>query len=431
MGPALNFYLSIFIFLIAYIFIISEKINRMIVALLGATIMIFVKILFSDKALELIDWNVILLLIGMMLIVNMIKKIGIFEWLAIKTAKLVKGNPVYLMILLMWITAIISAFLDNVTTVLLIAPVILLLSAQMKITPIPFLITQILASNIGGTSTLIGDPPNILIGSAANLSFMDFLANLILPIFSIMSILSVAIYLIFKNKLKVSKELRAEIMSYDERGIITDNVKLWKSLGILAFVFIGFLLHNLFHYEPYLIALFGATLLMFLLKEEPEHLFADVEWTTLFFFIGLFILVGGLQESGVIKFVAEKIIKLSGNNIFILTIVILFMSIVLSAIVDNIPFVITMIPIIKQIGPQAIENTKFSNFEVLWWALALGACLGGNGTLIGASANVVVAGLAEKNGYKISFVEFLKYGVPITIVAAVISGFYLYFKYFF
>ena len=419
-------YIAGTIFIISYIFIASEKINKTIVALLGASLMLLFHVVSQSKAFAHVDMNVISLLISMMVLVRIVEETGIFEFIAIKIAKFVKGSPFKIMIFLFLLTALFSALLDNITTVLLIAPVSILLAGELRISPIPFLLSQIFASNIGGTSTLIGDPPNIMIGSAANLSFMDFVLNLFPLVVIILIFLSIIFYFLFRNEMIVSNENRARIMAFDEKKLIKNPKLLYKSIFVMIGVIIGFGIHGFVDLDAATIAMTGASILIIIGKIDPDKIFRDVEWGSIFFFAGLFIMVGSLVETGIIGFLSQKMLHFTKGNIEFTAKVLLWFSGISSAIVDNIPFVATMIPLIQDMGKHLGNQT----IQPLWWALSLGACLGGNGTLIGASANVIVSNMASKSGNKISFLEFLKYGVPITLFTLLISYFYILFRYF-
>lgn len=417
---------AIGIFLIIYGVIISEKIHRTIIAMIGAVLMIVLGIVDQETALHHIDFNTLGLLIGMMIIVGITAETGLFKYVALKAAKMAKGKPKRILVALVIITAICSAFLDNVTTVLLMVPVTFSITRQLRVNPIPFLITQIIASNVGGTATLIGDPPNIMIGSSVKeLTFMAFINNLA-PIAIIIMLAYVPLFiLLFGKQIKSTPELQRSIMDMDERAMITDHKLLRKCLLVLGFTIIGFFLHQSLHLESATVALTGAFLLLLLTGEHMlEHAFHSVEWTTLFFFVGLFVLVSGLVETGVIAKLAAQAIELTGGNLLATSMLILWLSAIASAFLDNIPFVATMIPLIHEMG-----NMGVSNLEPLWWSLALGACLGGNGTLIGASANLIVAGLAGKEGYPITFIKYLKVGFPLMILSIILSSFYIYFRY--
>ncbi|KGG81343.1 ArsB/NhaD family transporter [Caloranaerobacter azorensis] len=413
-------YIAAIVFILTYAFIISEKINRTAVALLGAAIMLGLKVISQEYAFESIDFNTIGLLIGMMIIITITKRTGVFQYIAIKSAKLAKGDPWKIILSFSIITAISSALLDNVTTVLLLAPVTLVITDTLNLNPIPFLLPEILSANIGGTATLIGDPPNIMIGSATGLGFLDFLFNLGPVVIVILSVVILILKLIYGKELIVDEEHKKRIMNFDEYKAIKDHSLLKKSLIVLGFTIIGFALHQVFEFESATVALIGASTLLVLSKINPEEVLIELEWTTIFFFAGLFILVGALEEVGIIETIAEKVVFITKGNLFLTTLMIIWVSAIASAFIDNIPFVATMIPLIKSIGSMSNINTT-----PLWWALALGACLGGNGSLVGASANVIVAGMLEKTKYKLTFIDFIKIGFPIMIVSVLISTIYL------
>lgn len=419
--------LAIGLFLVTYAFIISEKINRTIVAMIGGILMVLFGIVNQDQAIEHIDFNTLGLLIGMMIIVTITAQTGVFKFLAIRAAKLVKGEPVKILIALCLITAAASALLDNVTTVLLMVPITFSIARQLRVNPVPYLISEIIASNVGGTATLIGDPPNIMIGSAVpELTFMAFLNNLA-PIALIVLIVTIALLvLIYRKQLVAPPELQANLMDMNELDEITDYTLLKKSLTVLGLTILGFILHGVFHLESATIALSGAFLLLLLTGEHYlEEAVAKVEWNTIFFFTGLFILVSGLVHTGVIAQVAQTAINLTGGDTMYTSLMILWLSAIASAFVDNIPFVATMIPMIQEMGTLGIEN-----LEPLWWSLALGACLGGNGTIIGASANVIVIGMAAKENHPISFMKFFIVAFPLMLLSIAIAHVYIYLRYF-
>ncbi|GBE36638.1 arsenical pump membrane protein [bacterium BMS3Bbin07] len=373
----------------------------------------------------------------MMIIINLMKPTGFFEYIAIKSAKLGKGEPMRIMTIFAIVTAILSALLDNVTTVLLLAPVTLLIADALEVDPIPFLIAEALASNIGGTATLIGDPPNIMIASKAKLNFMDFIYNLTPAIIVIMASFLFILKVMFGKKLHVRPELKQRILEMDEKEAIKDPVMLKKSLFVLSIVVVGFVLHGTFNYEPATVALFGAGLLLLLSgTHEPHHVLAEVEWPTIFFFMGLFIIIGGVVKVGLIKWMSIEVLAITHGNMFATSMLIMWFSAFASAFVDNIPYVATMNPLIidmaKQIWPHLQGLQLLHNPELMpvWWSLALGACLGGNGTAIGASANVIVVGLAERAGKKISFIRFMAYGMPVMIITVFISMIYVWLRYY-
>ncbi|KGE16795.1 ArsB/NhaD family transporter [Paenibacillus wynnii] len=417
---------AIGIFLVIYALIISEKIHRTIIAMIGGLLMVGLGIVDQETALHHIDFNTLGLLIGMMIIVSITADTGLFKYIAVWAAKKSKGNPVSILIALALITAVASAFLDNVTTVLLMVPVTFSITRQLRVPPLPFLLTQIIASNVGGTATLIGDPPNIMIGSAVKeLTFLDFIINLA-PIAVIVLIVYIPIFiLLFRKQIQTTPALTKSIMDMDEKELITDSKLLRKCLAVLGLTIVGFFLHQTLHLESATVALAGAFLLLLLTGEHMmETAFTKVEWTTIFFFVGLFVLVSGLVETGVIAKLAAQAIELTNGDPVATSLLILWLSAIASAFLDNIPFVATMIPMIQEMG-----NMGVSDLEPLWWSLALGACLGGNGSLIGASANLIVAGMAGKEGHPIKFMQYLKYGFPLMILSIVISSFYVYFRY--
>jgi Na+/H+ antiporter NhaD/arsenite permease-like protein len=436
-----SFWTATIIFLAAYAVIISEKIHKTVIALFGASLMLVFKILQQHEAFHAeefgVDWNVIFLLISMMVIINLMRPTGIFEYIAIKSAKWGKGEPFRIMAIFAVVTAVLSAFLDNVTTVLLITPVTLLIADALEVDPIPYLISCALSSNIGGTATLIGDPPNIMIASKANLDFMDFIYHLTPVVVVIMVTYIFAIRIIWGKKLKTREELKDRIMRMSERDAIKDPVMLKKSLFVLGLVLTGFVFHGMLHFQPATVALFGAGILLLLSKtHEPHHILAEVEWPTIFFFIGLFIIVGGVVKVGLIKWMSVQVLDLTKGNLFATSMALMWFSAFASAIVDNIPYVATMNPLIidmaKQLWPHetGMQLLQHPDLMPLWWSLALGACLGGNGSAIGASANVIVVGMSEKVGQRISFMKFMAYGMPIMILTVIISTIYVWLRYY-
>lgn len=412
-------WVAIFIFIIVMACIISEKINRTLAAMAGAIAMILFGIVKASEVTSYIDFNTLGVLIGMMLVVNTVKRSGLFEYLAIFTAKLAKGNAAKILIGFAIITAILSAILDNVTTVLLIGPMTLTIASILEVNPIPFLITEIIASNIGGTSTLIGDPPNIMIGSAAGLSFVDFLINLGPIVIVILIVTLVILYFVYRRNLKVTQDKCKMIMALNEKDAISNRPLLYKSLIIILLILIGFIFHDQLGLTSSLVALTGATIILLISKENLEEIFASVEWLTIAFFAGLFVIVGGLEAVGIIEVLATYLIDLTAGNEVLMVIIILWLSALVSSFLDNIPFVATLIPLILNMGASGI------NIAPLWWAIALGACLGGNGTLIGASANIILANIGARNGYKISFGRYFKIGFPLMLLAIALSTLYL------
>ena len=428
----MQFTIAIIIFLITYAFIITEKINRAVIALAGAAFMIFFHILDLDQAFEHIEWGTITLLIGMMILVNVTNKTGVFQYVAVWSAKLVKGRPIRILVILSILTAVGSAFLDNVTTVLLMVPVTFSITRILGVKPVPFLISEVLFSNIGGTATLIGDPPNIMIGQQVeHLTFNAFIVNLA-PVIIVISIVTLfLLYFIYRKQLIVDVEKQQKLMELNEKEFIKDRPLMVKSLVVLGLTILSFLLHSLIHLDPAVIAVSGATLIMLIgvKSNQIDETLSSVEWETIFFFAGLFTLVGGLREIGVIKELAKLALDLTGGNVTVATMLILWVSGFASATIDNIPYVATMIPLINDMAQGMGYNVDSPQINALWWALSLGACLGGNGTLIGASANVVVAGMADREGHGFSYWDFLKIGAPITIVGLIISTVYIYFRY--
>ncbi|HOW51428.1 MAG TPA: ArsB/NhaD family transporter [bacterium] len=419
-------------FVVLFILISTEKFNKTILALFGAFLFISIGIIPQEKAFLAEDWNVIFLLIGMMIIVGITKHTGLFQFVAVKMVKWAKGRPFVVMIYLCLVTALFSALLDNVTTVLILTPITILVTVELGLKPIPFIIAEAISSNVGGTATLIGDPPNIMIGSAVGLSFMDFVVNLTPVVLICLALFIGMAWFFWGRTMYVSNERRARVMEFDEYKFLQDRRLLIVSLTVLGLVIVGFLVHSLIHLEAATIAMAGASLLMLLSgKHEVDKFFEEVEWGTIFFFLGLFILVGGLVEVGAIKKLAEFFLSLTGGDIKNTTLLILWVSGLFSGVVDNIPYVATMIPLIKEMGtadPALAGNAAL--LLPVWWALSLGACLGGNATLIGASANVVSAGLSAKSGYPISFLEFTKYGVVITLAHLAVCTVYLLIVYF-
>ena len=423
------------LFILTYVVIMTERINRAIVSLLAAGLMIFGGVLNQEAAVRGIDFNTIGLLIGMMVIVAITRQSGVFQYVAIWSAKKVNASPWGILAMLSVVTAVVSAFLDNVTTVLLIVPVALLITEELKVKAYPYLFSMIVFSNIGGTATLIGDPPNIMIGSAVNLTFNDFVVNLAPVIIVVMAATLVPVYLIWGRHLKSAAEDRQRVMDFNEREAITDPALLKKCLAVIGVVVLSFIFARFLGLEAATIGLFGAAALLLLqcwphdADEQSKlvtHAFTETEWITIFFFVGLFIVVHGLDSTGLLKLLADHLLALTGGDLNATTMTILWSSAVLSAFVDNIPFVATMIPLIKAMAPT------FGGPEglmPLWWALSLGACLGGNGTLIGASANLVVAGFAERAGQPIRFVPFLLTAFPMMLMSVAICTVYLYWRY--
>ena len=425
---------SLTVFVLTYAVIVTERINRAIVALLGAGVMILTGVLHQSEAFAGIDFNTIGLLTGMMVIVAITQKSGVFQYVAVKSAKLVKADPWGLMVMLAVVTAVFSALLDNVTTVLLVAPVALLITDALRISPYPYLFTIIFASNIGGTATLIGDPPNIMIGSAVGLTFNEFLVNLAPVAVVVLLLTMLPIWWFWGRKLVAAPEQRAQVMAFDENAAITDVKLLKQSLAVTALTITGFVFAHSLGLEPATVAMFGAALLLLLraLGLHAEHQsemvhksFAEVEWVTIFFFVGLFIVVAGVEKAGALKVAADSLVAFTGGELALTAYVILWASAVISAVVDNIPFVATMIPVIQNLEPVVGAE----NLNTLWWSLALGACLGGNGSLVGASANLVVAGFAERAGQPIRFLPFMLGAFPLMLLSIAVSHLYIGWRY--
>ncbi|MCW9046788.1 MAG: ArsB/NhaD family transporter [Gammaproteobacteria bacterium] len=423
------------LFVLSYALIVSERLNRAVISMMAAALMIIGGVLTQEAAVQGVDFNTIGLLTGMMIIVGITRDSGIFQYLAIRSAKLVKADPWGILVMLMLVTALLSALLDNVTTVLLIAPITLLITDTLKLNAYPYLFAEIFASNIGGTATLIGDPPNIMIGSATGLGYNDFLFNLAPIAILILLISIIPIYLIWGRHLKADKALKNKVMMYREIDAIKDWVLLKKSISVLALVMLGFIVGHDYGYQAATIAMFGAALLLILNclphdQEKQSKLVAkslcDIEWTTIFFFIGLFILVYGVETTGLLELLAHEVIRLTDGDKAVTAISILFVSAIASAIIDNIPFVATMIPIIKN---MAVSFGGAEELLPIWWSLALGACLGGNGSLVGASANLIVAGFAERSGQPIRFLPFMLIAFPMMLVSIMISSVYVFIRY--
>ncbi|MCG9969301.1 ArsB/NhaD family transporter [Pelotomaculum terephthalicicum JT] len=412
---------AVVVFLCTYFLIILDKIHRAVVALLGASVILLFHVIEQERAVEAVDFNTLGLLIGMMVIIGITRRTGLFEYLAILSAKLSKGEPIRIMISLATVTAVVSAFLDNVTTVLLIVPVTFAIAGKLKLNPIPFLLAEVIASNIGGTATLIGDPPNIMIGSATGLGFMDFVKALT-PVVIVVHIANMIwLKFLYRKQMKTTPELQKSILGMDEKAEIKDLALLKKCVFVICLTILGFITHQALHLEGATIALAGATILLLITLDDPEPALASVEWTAIFFFVGLFIVVGALEEVGVIEYVARQSLALTGGEMVPTGLLILWLSAIASAFVDNIPFVATMIPLIRDMG----QIGGITDLNPLWWCLSLGACLGGNGTLIGASANVVVASLAEKRGVIITFIHFTKVAFPMMLMSVAICTVYL------
>ncbi len=401
--------ISVLIFAAVIISIITEKIDRTVAAITGAVLMILTNVLTLEEGVSYIDFNTIGVLVGMMIVVSIVKNSGLFEYIAIYTARKSKGNPWKVMIYFIIITALLSALLDNVTTVLLIGPMTIVICQILNVNPVPFLMTEIIASNVGGTSTLIGDPPNIMIGSAANLSFSDFIINVGPIVLVIIASIILCFKIIYRKDI-VNVADETCITSLDEEKSIQDKSLLYKSICVLFLILLGFIFHSKLNIESSIVALSGACIMLLIGKQDTNEIINSVEWSTIIFFIGLFIVVGGLSQSGVINNLANILINITKGNTTYTMCIILWVSAIISSFLDNIPFVATLIPLILTMQAQGM------NVAPLWWATSLGACLGGNGTLIGASANIVLANIGEKHGYNISFKKYFKLGFPVMLL---------------
>jgi len=429
---------AVVIFALSYLLIATEKVNKTIVAVIGASLMLALKLVSFEHAVESVDLNVIFLLVGMMTAVSILSKTGFFEWTATGLAKRAGGSPVRIMLVLLIVTAVFSAVLDNVTTVVLLVPVTILIAQILEISPIPFVVMEVLASNVGGTATLIGDPPNIIIGSKANLSFNAFVFNLAPAVIVVMGFLLLVAFVIFRSRMTVPENIRKRVLEAVPHLAIVDRKNMIRALAIIGLMLLGFSLHSVIGLEPGVIALAGSMVLMLVCRAESDEAFMEVEWSVIFFFIGLFMMIAALEANGVIEILANSLLSVGKGNLLLLCIAVLWGSAVFSSILDNIPFVITMVPMLKYCiapiaaamgvtDPAVIQKTIA---EPLWWSLALGACLGGNGTLIGASANVVTAHICERNKYPIGFMLFSKYGFLFMLCSIAISTVYLWLRYF-
>lgn len=414
--------LALAIFVITYAAITLDKVHKTLAALGGAMVVLLLGLVSQEEAFEGVDWNVIFLLAGMMIIANTLARTGVFQWLASKVIDWASGEPFRVLLLLSGMTAILSAFLDNVTTVVLMVPLTIFVAKALGITAVPYLIAEILASNIGGAATLIGDPPNIIIGSASGLDFGDFLLNMGPPVLIIYLVFMILMAAFFRRELHVPQERRAEAMSISEEGVIRDKRLMVQGLVVLGLVITGFLLHGVLHLEAATIAMSGAVLLLLVSGAEVHQAITEIEWTTLLFFLGLFILVEALIKVGFVEIAARGLLDLTGGDLAATSLLLLWGSAIASGIIDNIPYTATMVPIVQELG-------QTMPVDPLWWSLALGACLGGNATAVGASANVIVLSLGERAGYKISFGLFLKYGLFVTLAALVISTIYVWLRY--
>lgn len=428
-----NVMISAGLLILAYIFIATEKIPKVTIALLGAGITIFLGLVSQTKMagealdphyfINFVDFNVIFLLVSMMIIVNISTRSGVFTWIANELLKHTKGHPIRILIALGAFTAVTSAFLDNVTTVILVLPITFAIARKLEIDPLPYLLTEIFSSNIGGTATLIGDPPNIIIGSAAGFSFMDFIWNLTIPVAVIMVIVLFILTLLFKKQLHADADKMAEVASLDNSKTITDKNLMIRSMLVLGLVILGFVTHDATHIQTCIAAMLGASVL--LLFEKPSDILRDVEWNTIFFFIGLFIIIGGVEASGGIRLMAEWILKVTQGSQEAASMLILWASGIISGVIDNIPYTATMAPMLGVIEKSMGADYTFP----LWWCLSLGACLGGNLTIIGAAANVIVSENSAAEGHPIAFMRFLKYGIAVVVISLAVSTAYIKFMY--
>ncbi|MBI5233979.1 MAG: ArsB/NhaD family transporter [Deltaproteobacteria bacterium] len=422
----IEFIIAITVFFLVYALFIWDRFNRAVVSLLGGGSLIVLGVIVQDEAVKGIDFNTIGLLVGMMVIVSVCQRTGMFQYMAISAVKLVKGDPWRMLVALSTVTASTSAFLDNVTTVLLIAPITLLIIDELKLPAYPYLATQILASNIGGTATYIGDPPNIMIGSAVGFTFMDFVMNTAPLMVIIMAAIFVVMWLIYGRSLKVEPSLKARIMQFKEAEAITDRTLLVKCLVVLSLVICGFVFQEQIGLRVATIALFGSAVLLLISGVDFHHVAEKVEWTTIFFFVGLYVIVHALEKVNFISALASNMLSLTGGHMETTVFTVLWLSAIASAFIDNIPFVATMIPMIKGMAPSM---GGMEAIEPLWWALSIGACLGGNGTIIGASANVIVAGFAARSGHPIGFFKFMRLAFPLMLMSIAISTVYIYLRY--
>lgn len=415
--------IAIVVFVVVIGLIISEKVNSAAAALAGAMALVVTGVMSAHKALSYIDFNTIGLLVGMMVLVAIIRQSGLFEYVAIKAAKMVHGDPWKIMIAFILLTAVLSGILDNVTTVLLVGPMTIAIAKMLEINPVPFLMTQILASNVGGTATLIGDPPNIMIGSAANLSFVDFLKNTGVAVVLVIVFMIVMMRFVYKKEIEVEGLDTSKIMNLDPDKSITDKPLLIKGVVVIVLVILGFIFHDQIGMETSVIALTAAAVMLIIGGVNVDNAIQDVEWTTIAFFMALFVVVGGLTETGVIKQVAAVIIERTAGHPVMMMLILLWASALLSSFLNNIPFIATLIPLVLALKADGMDA------EPLWWAISLGACLGGNGTMIGASANVVLSDISTKHGYPITFKSYLRVGMPFMLGSVLISMVFLLVKY--
>lgn len=421
--------IALAVFAATYILIITEWINKMLAAMIGGFIIVLLGIVNQHTAFAAIDWNVIFFLIGMMLVISVMRETGLFMFIAIKTAKLAQGKPLRIMMFMFITTAFVSAFLGSVTTIMILVPIVMLITQELKINPSPFVITMVLASNMGGAATMIGDPPNILIGSATDYSFMDFIVNLTPPVLAIVASSLILIYLLYRKDMTVSNESRAKLMEYNEKNLIQSKRMLYFSLFVLVLMLLAFSVQQVLGLETATIAMAAGLALVAVgsRKKVEKVLTHDVDWITIFFFIGLFMIVESLVETGFIDIIAGSVINITHGEPRATSMVVLWISGIFSAIIDNVPFVAAMIPMIEKLSVYIVDPAKV---HPLWWSLSLGTCLGGNGTLIGASANIVAVGIANHSGLNISFKDFTKVGAIFTLNSMLLSTLYIWFRYY-
>jgi Na+/H+ antiporter NhaD/arsenite permease-like protein len=416
---------AIVIFLLTFTFITTEKLPTAIAAMVGAFLLIAFHILTQQEAIQFIDFDTVGLLCGMMITVAVMRKSGLFEYIAIKGVKVTKGNPWRLLVVLSLVTAVLSAFLDNVTTVLIIVPLTFAVANTIKINPTPILIGEIVLSNIGGAATLIGDPPNIMIGGATHLEFMDFI-YINLPVVIVVSVITILfLRLKYYKKLNAIEVDEDKIMAFDESKAIQNKPLLIQSIAVFSITILAFITHHYHEISLATVALGGGFIMMLVTKQDPEEILKEVEWPTIFFFLGLFVIVGGLEKTGVINFIADRMIGFTDGDLSLTTQLILWVSALSTTFINSIPFTATMISVIDSFG-----NSMQGNIDTLWWALSLGACFGGNGTLIGAAANIIVAGFSQKTKYPLKFVEYMKVGIPIMFISTLCVSVYLYLRFF-
>jgi|DewCreStandDraft_5_1066085.scaffolds.fasta_scaffold01269_22 Na+/H+ antiporter NhaD/arsenite permease-like protein len=419
--------LALLIFALAYVAIVTEIVPKTAAALLGGLAMVALRVVDQEHAFEAIDLNVIFLLAGMMVIAHELGRTGVFQWLAVRTAKVARGDPTLVLVLLCLITAVGSAFLDNVTTVVLMVPLTLFLARILSVEPVPFLIAEVMASNIGGVSTLVGDPPNVVIGSAADIDFLEFIVHAMPVAVLVLGLFLLAVYLLFRPRLKVSNPVRESVMEIDERELVTD-ARLLRVAGPVALAtIVAFLFHGALGLEPATIALAGAALLIVLGRVSIEEALREVEWNTLFFFVGLFMMVQGLAEVGLLSDLGQALSDVSGDSVGLATMLVLWPAVLLSSVLNQIPYTTVMVPVVGEMSRALAVGEGAQN--PLWWALAFGVGFGANLTTVGAAANVYVVNVAARAGYDVSFLTFLRYGSLVTLVSAVVASAYLWIRY--